>query len=119
MKIDPLWREIDFGAWDGLGADEVDQDALARFWKDPDTNPPPGGEPRSQLVARVARAISLLPPRNTLIVTHGGTMRAALSHLCDLRERDTWTFALPYAALLSFSVWPDERRSAQVTGLQT
>lgn len=119
VTIDPLWRELDFGIWDGLAADEIDQAALALFWADPDANPPPGGEPWFLLVARVARALSALPPQNTLIVTHGGAMRAALSYLCDLEERYTWAFSLPYAALLSFKVWPGERLLAQVTGLRT
>lgn len=119
VTIDPLWRELDFGAWDGLATNEIDQAALSCFWADPDANPPPGGEPWFLLVARVARALGTLPPRNTLIVTHGGTMRAALSHLCDLEERYTWALSLPYAALLSFKVWPGERLLAQVTGLRT
>lgn len=119
VTVDWHWRELDFGAWDGLAPDEIDQAALGRFRADPDANPPPDGEPWSMLVARVARGISLLPPRNTLIVTHGGAMRAALSHLCDLDQSHTWALALPYASLLSFKVWPGDPLSAQVTGLRT
>lgn len=119
LTIDPLWRELDFGDWDGLAPEEIDPGALARFRADPDANPPPRGEPWSQLVARVGRALDRLPPRDTLIVTHGGAMRAALAHLCDLRERNTWVVALPYAALLTFKVWPGDPLSAQVIGLRT
>jgi alpha-ribazole phosphatase len=119
VTIDPLWRELDFGAWDGLAMEEIDKAALNSFWADPDANPAPGGEPWFLLVARVARALSALPPRDTLIVTHGGAMRAALSHLCGLEEQYTWALSLPYAALLSFKVWPGERLLAQVTGLRT
>lgn len=119
VTIDPLWRELDFGDWDGLAPEEIDQAALARFQANPDAHPPPRGEPWSQLVARVGRALDRLPPQNTLIVTHAGTMRAALAHLCDLRERNTWAVALPYVALLTFNVWPGEPLTAQIAGLRT
>ena len=42
LKIDPRWRELDFGDWDGQPSSAVDPDALGRFWDDPDASPPPG-----------------------------------------------------------------------------
>jgi alpha-ribazole phosphatase len=118
ITVDPRWRELDFGVWDGLAAYEIDQSALGRFWEDPDGNPPPEGERWSMLIARVAAALGDLPSRDTLIVTHGGAMRAALAHLCGLEQRHTWAFELPYTALLSFKVWPGDPPSAQVVGLR-
>ncbi len=118
-EIDPRWRELDFGDWDGLAAGEIEPEALARFWNDPDTAPPPGGERWSDLVARVRSAIAALPPEPTLVVTHGGAIRAALHVLCGFDLRATWSFALPYAALVTLEVWDGMPRSAQVTGLMT
>ena len=115
MTIDPRWRELDFGAWDGLRAAEINADALGRFWGDPTAFPPPNGERWSALVARVSAAITDLPPRPTLVVTHGGAMRAALAALCGFEQRQLWAFDLPYAGLLSLRAWPG---SAQITGLQ-
>ncbi|KTE16784.1 histidine phosphatase family protein [Sphingopyxis sp. H115] len=117
LATDPRWRELDFGDWDGEAASLIDREALARFWDDPDANPPPGGERWSVLVARVAAAIADLTPAPTLIVTHGGAMRAALHILCGFGPRQTWAFDLPYASLLSLNVWPGERPSAQITRL--
>jgi alpha-ribazole phosphatase len=117
IAIDRRWRELDFGAWDGLSSAEIDGDALGRFWEDPDAHAPPEGERWSSLLARVAEAIGALPPRSTLIVTHGGAMRAALAHLCGFSQRQLWAFELPYAALLSLRVWPGEQRFAQIAGL--
>ena len=79
--------------------------------------PPPGGESWSALVARVAAAIDELAPVPTLVVTHGGAMRAALHILCGFDQRQLWAFDLPYAARLSLNVWPGERPSAQIAGL--
>lgn len=117
VTIDPRWRELDFGAWDGLPAEAVDSAAIGRFWDDPDGNPPPGGERWSSLVARVGSGIGALAPVPTLIVTHGGAMRAAMACLCGFGQRELWAFDLPYAALLSLRVWPGARPSAQIVGL--
>jgi alpha-ribazole phosphatase len=115
--IDPRWRELDFGDWDGLASSTVDPDAFARFWEDPDANPPPRGERWSVLVARVAAAIADLAPVPTLVVAHGGSMRAALHILCGFEQHQLWAFDLPYATLLSLRVWPGEPVSAQIVGL--
>lgn len=117
VTIDRRWRELDFGAWEGLASAEIDGEALGRFWNDPDAHAPPDGERWSALVARVAEAIGELPSPPTLIVTHGGTMRAALAYLCGFEQRQLWAFELPYAAVLSLRVWPGEPRSAQIAGL--
>ncbi|MDV3458951.1 histidine phosphatase family protein [Sphingomonas sp. HF-S4] len=118
LTVDTRWRELDFGDWDGLAPSEIDPEALMRFWEDPDANPPPGGERWSLLVARVGDALDALPPVDTLVVTHGGAIRAALHLLCGFDQRQLWAFDLPYAALLSLRVWPGDTPSAQITGLR-
>ncbi|WP_230481960.1 histidine phosphatase family protein [Sphingomonas sp. Leaf21] len=117
--VDPRWRELDFGAWDGLSPAAIDAAALDRFWQDPDAAPPPGGERWSDLVGRVSAAISELPPEPTLIVTHGGAIRAALHMLCGFDRRAVWSIALPYASLVTLEVWDGAPRTAQLTGLVT
>ncbi len=117
LSTDPRWRELDFGAWDGLPASEIDTEALSRFYNDPDTHAPPNGERWSALVERIAAAIADLPPRPTLVVTHGGAMRAALAHLCGFGQAQSWAFDLPYAALLSLRIWRGDSITAQITGL--
>ncbi len=116
--IDARWRELDFGAWDGKAAATLDADALGRFWNDPDACPPPGGERWSALAGRIAAATGDLEPRPTLVVTHGGAIRAALHRLCGFSQPQLWSFDLPYAALLSLHVWPGAEPSAQITGLR-
>lgn len=122
VTIDPRWRELDFGEWDGLPAGALDPEASRRFWDDPDAHPPPGGERWSALVARVAAAQAAIGRSGTLVVTHGGAMRAALAQLCGFSQAQLWAFDLPYAALLTLRIWPspaggDDRPSAQIVGL--
>lgn len=121
LTLDPRWRELDFGAWDGLLPAEVDGSALSRFQDDPDRHPPPGGERWSELTGRISPAIDALAARPTLIVTHGGAMRAAVAVLCGLDARQVWAIDLPYASLLSLRVWrmPDAPAMAQIVGLRT
>jgi len=117
VRVDARWRELDFGAWDGLAADQVPADALARFHGDPDAHAPPDGERWSALVGRVTAALAEIAVP-TLVVTHGGAMRAALAGACGLGLRGGWAFDLPYAALLSLRVWQGDAAMAQVTGLR-
>lgn len=115
--FDPRWRELDFGDWDGMPGSAVDPDLLGRFWADPDANPPPGGERWSSLVARVAGALDDISAGPTLVVTHGGAIRAALHLLCGFEQSQLWSFDLPYGVLVSLHVWPGERPGAQIAGI--
>lgn len=117
LAMDPRWRELDFGTWDGLESSAIDADALGRFWSDPDANPPPDGERWSALVARIAAAIDNLPVEPTLVVTHGGAMRAALHVLCGFSQPQLWAFDLPYASVVALRFWDGPSRSGQIMGL--
>lgn len=116
LDIDPRWRELDFGAWDGCDPSALDRSRLAAFWDDPERCPPPGGERWSEVMGRVGAVLdSLVAP--TLVVTHAGAIRAALCILLALDYRQGWAFDLPYAALVSLRVWPGPPRTAQLVGL--
>lgn len=117
LTVDARWRELDFGEWDGLPPERVPADALAQFWNDPETAPPPGGERWSSLRTRVANALAELPD-NALVVTHGGTMRAAISVVTGLDFRQVWAVDLPYGALLSLRLWANLAPSGQVIRLR-
>ena len=119
IEIDPRWRELDFGTWDGLAPAAIDRAELAAFYDDPDASPPPNGERWSALQDRVAQALAAMPPVSTLIVTHGGAIRAALAELCGFDRRQIWAFDLPYAALVSLRIWPGPTRTVQIVGLAT
>lgn len=118
LAVDPRWRELDFGAWDGLAPAQLPQAALAAFWRDPDHHCPPSGETWSALRARVATALGDLPSRDTMVIAHGGSMRAALSILCGFDHAQVWAFDLAYAAVVSLRVWPGAQPNGQIVGLR-
>ena len=75
---DPALREIDFGEWDGLAAEEVaDQARLRAFWDEPGAVTPPGGESWDALRARVDQAVDrliALGHRDVIVVAHLGVI---------------------------------------------
>ncbi|MEL7739816.1 histidine phosphatase family protein [Citromicrobium bathyomarinum] len=121
LRIDPRWRELDFGKWDGKPSAALDPRQLKDFWADPDANPPPDGERWSDLRSRVGNAIADLD-RPAIVVSHAGAIRAAVSVLTGLDHRGVWAFDLPYGAALSIRVWRgegSEPASGQIVGLRT
>jgi len=116
LHYDSRWRELDFGQWDGAAPADLPQAELAAFWDDPDRSAPPGGETWAGLCDRVSAALAEID-RSTLVVAHAGSIRAALSRLLGWDYRQSWSLALPYTALVSLTVWPASKRTAQITGL--
>ena len=80
-KIDPRLREMDFGAWEGQPWDAIPR-ADFEAWTNDFAHARPGrhGETVTEVMQRVASAWDEARARrgDTLWVTHGGVMRAAL-----------------------------------------
>jgi probable phosphoglycerate mutase len=83
VDVDPDLREIDVGDWTGLTRPEIEArwpGELAR-WSAGESESPPGGEPRSTLVARARRAMvriaaaTAAPGEPVLVVAHGALIR--------------------------------------------
>lgn len=116
LVLDSRWRELDFGSWDGCDPALLPEEELRRFWADPDRDPPPHGERWSTLRDRVRTAILALEGP-TIVVSHAGAIRAAVSVLTGLDHHGVWAFDLPYGALLSVRVWQSGEMAGQITGL--
>lgn len=105
LALDRRWRELDFGAWEGRAPATLPPEALRQFWADPDAFRPPDGEPWSALATRISCALADLEPTPTLVITHGGAMRAALHLLLGWRQDQCWSLDLPYACVLTLRLW--------------
>jgi glucosyl-3-phosphoglycerate phosphatase len=79
---DPRWREVDLGGWTGRPIDEMEPAARAALerWRQGEADPP-DGETWDAVRGRLRAAV-------TLVVTHGGAIRAACALLSgpDLRH---------------------------------
>ena len=77
VRVEPAFREMAFGAWEGLTREEVAASAAGAMetWRQaPDRIVPPGGEALGAVAARVAEATA------RLIATHPGATVVLVSH---------------------------------------
>ncbi|MBX3248849.1 MAG: histidine phosphatase family protein [Myxococcales bacterium] len=94
LEVDPTWREIDVGAWEGLTNAEVEArfpEELAAISKGEQV-PVGGGESWADLAARAHRAFealrgSMRPGERAVVFTHGGVIAALLTTLLGVRRR--------------------------------
>ncbi|GLH79358.1 hypothetical protein SSBR45G_42670 [Bradyrhizobium sp. SSBR45G] len=102
LEIDGDWRELDFGHWDGrsrsdIAAEPGGEALLDAFYADAAVSAP-AGESWADLQTRVARAVERVltvpEPTPVLVMTHGGAMRAALSHLLGWPLRQLWSLRI-------------------------
>ena len=115
-RMIPDLREMDFGAFEGRGWWEREQDAAYRAWVEGGcVGKCPGGEDRAGFTARVQAAFAALVEREKkagaselVIVAHGGTQMAALSRW-GMPQKDYFAWQTPCACgwLLEDTNWPE------------
>ena len=100
VEPDPLWREFDFGAWDGLTRQEIQR----RFSGELDAMrsgldfAPEGGERLSEFAARIQQAFAAVAARlsdgeEAIVVTHGGVIHGLIAATLGVSDRGA--LALP------------------------
>jgi probable phosphoglycerate mutase len=98
MQIRDGLREINYGEWEGLSAEEVRENFLEDYvhWlTEPAWNPPTGGETAVEIASRampvIAEIEQIHPDGNVLVVSHKATIRIMLCSLLGIdlgRYRD-------------------------------
>jgi broad specificity phosphatase PhoE len=89
-------REIDFGEWEGLLWEEIEErdPQYAKAWMEAFPHlPAPSGETFGTFEARVLREVTGLVDRHPepiAVVTHGGVLRVILQHLCGRSASEAW-----------------------------
>jgi alpha-ribazole phosphatase len=118
LVVDPDWSELDFGLWDGRLRADIEEDPearqrLANFYSDPIAPGPPGGETWGDLQTRVARAVQSLlseaSAENTLVIAHGGSIRAALVAILALPLQTSWAVQIAHGTRLTLEAGLDDR----------
>lgn len=90
FDLDPRLVEISFGRWEGQTWPELrrrDPLGIRKREADPWGFCPPGGESYDDLAARVGAALDALAG-DTVVVTHGGVIRAVLSARTGMPQRE-------------------------------
>jgi alpha-ribazole phosphatase len=106
VKVSAAWREIDFGAWEGLTYAEIAEQFEDRldFFSDLEHSSPPAGEATMHMVKRVQRALTMVSraddvPGDAVIVSHGGPLRALLCSMLGMSLEHQWQLCLDPGSL--------------------
>lgn len=107
-RIDPAWREIAFGTWEGRRWEDLEQEDPVMYWEwmeHFDHIAPPEGENFSMLQARVVAALEKLSGwgGRHMVVTHAGPIRAALAWVEKRPLRRAFEVAVPYSSVFDLT----------------
>ena len=112
LDIEPRFREIDFGDWEGQDVAAVweqDQERASAFWNNPFSVAPPGGEAPAAMKQRVLEAWDVLLSQlgengHCLLVTHGGPIRLILGNVLEVPDSALIRIEVPHASLTRIRV---------------
>jgi broad specificity phosphatase PhoE len=105
----PDLREINFGSWEGLTWQQIQEldEAYARRWTKAYPNlTAPGGESfsdfQTRVIAEVTEILNFSDRRTVAVMTHGGVMRVVLQAMCGLAESEAWELTKHYCSFFTF-----------------
>ncbi|MHC5700903.1 histidine phosphatase family protein [Streptomyces tirandamycinicus] len=107
-EVEPLLRDIDYGAWRGRTVEEVaaaDPDGYSVWLRDPDATPH-GGESVRRLCRRTADWLDGLPADTgrVLVIAEETVVRALLVHVLSAPARAFWHLDAPALCTISSPV---------------
>lgn len=95
---EPLWREYDFGAWDGLHPDEIQRRFPGELeaMRSGEDFAPEGGEQASDFALRVQQAFADVAARlddgeEATVITHGGVIHTLIAAILGIEDRGALT----------------------------
>ncbi|MDH5358153.1 MAG: alpha-ribazole phosphatase family protein [Gammaproteobacteria bacterium] len=116
LSIEPRFKEISFGEWDGQLLSELyngeHADKMMKFWQNPAEHSAPEGEHYHDFERRVMTAWQALldsltteTSHHCLLVTHGGVIRAILRNLLGFPTDNFFRIAVPYGCLSRIKIY--------------
>jgi len=113
-KPEPRWREMSFGAWEGLTYSDIEQRdrrALTAWQADPHQVSPPGGETLTQLTHRVREAYDDMICHHTghtvALVAHGGPIQVLLCLALGLPPHAHWQWMIEPGSISELRVYAE------------
>lgn len=103
----PVWRERDFGNWEGQTWHAIYRasgNAMDGMIDAPDSFRPGGGETTFELATRITAAMASLPEGQGIVVTHGGPITALLGLRSRLTPRDWLALVPPFGGSVSLAL---------------
>ena len=115
IEVSSAWREIAFGAWEGLTYEQITQQfpSHLEFFSHPLSASPPDGESLQALMQRVqaaflelARVASTPEEGDIVLVSHGGPLRVLLSMVLAMPLEQQWRLRLAPGSLSAIDFLP-------------
>lgn len=113
-RMDPRWRELSFGDWEGMTYDEMSAhspDLFDAWMKDSLAVSTPNGETHLQLAEKVEAAFNEIKTKHkeetVLIVGHSGSMQTLLALLLGVTLSRYWQFRISQASLSELTVYEE------------
>lgn len=111
-SFDDRLLEIDFGKWEGVPFETIDQQLLERWAANPFGFQPPGGESAAEMAVRVLEWWQETRERRLasdalVVISHGGPLKVLAGHLLGL-PRERWLaldFACGQATRIDLEPW--------------
>jgi alpha-ribazole phosphatase len=111
INILPGLNEIDFGKWEGLTFNQIDEDwpNFIERWLTGEGGLPPQGEPTAVFKERVKDALNKIITQNyngtVVVVAHAGTIKFIICHLLGLDFSEMWRMRLDSGAISKIDLY--------------
>lgn len=119
----PELREINFGQWEGLAYDKINNqwsDIMAKLFTHPDEIQIPDGETFREVKERATIALSALikkhPNETIVVVSHGGTIRTILCSVLNIPLNHLWNIKQDNTAINILEYYDDQALVSLVNG---
>jgi probable phosphoglycerate mutase len=113
VRVDPGWRETDFGLWEGLTFAEVAErwPAETNAWLASAAVAPPDGESFAEVGRRVrvtrARTLARYPGQRVLVVSHVTPIKSLVQNALEAPARALFRMELSPASFSTVRYFPD------------
>jgi alpha-ribazole phosphatase len=108
LSLRAALREIDFGQWEGLSWEQIEErdPVYARKWMAGYPHlPAPSGESFGAFEERILQEVNQLLDINRgpmAVVTHAGVLRVVLRHLCGCPDEAAWQQTRTYCSVVRY-----------------
>ncbi len=106
IKTLPGLREINFGQWEGLTYQDIQQnypDRFKKWYENPGDTAPPGGEGIIDFQKRVVDQLKDISRqsegKNIVVVAHGGTIKIFLTHILKMPVNLYWKLEIDHCRI--------------------
>lgn len=114
IEFDEIWRECDFGVWDGMSIAEVKEEYPEDYamWVSTSSFAPPGGESYESAMARSVQGLLSIaadyPQKKVCVVTHNGMIKTALAAAIKAEPSAIFNLDVSPASISSISIWESD-----------